>query len=164
MRSLDSWTFGWLNGSMCSSRLTTAVACSHTQKSPPSGPSVQASAPEPAPAPIATRITSTAGDRHSGACVEDTTTGSRPTPSLPVDSATSCSAQSPNPGCVAGSAHTTSLSRPSATAAVRTAPSAAPADSPASSAACARAAEASSAAGSTPASAVGVRPKAVSAL
>src|SRR5690606_19193598 len=98
--------------------------------------------------------------RKPGALTPSTTTGSTPVPCLPVDSATSCSIQSPSPtGVGAASA---ALSRPAA-------PSAAPSSRaglslPADSDSASAAASSSSAAASTPASAVGTRPNADSAL
>ena len=57
-----------------------------------------------------------------GASVPSTTTGRIPVPFLPVDSATSCSTQSPNPAYAAPPDARTSLSTPARAACPRSAP------------------------------------------
>ena len=104
---LASSTFGWSNGLMPISRPATAVAYSHS-----SSLAAQRSgrwrhpSRRTAGSPGRSRRRSGRGAPGSrpgrrpakpGAAGSSTTTGSRPRPFLPVDSAISCSAQSPNP-------------------------------------------------------------------
>jgi hypothetical protein len=93
---LAASTSGWSNGLIPSSRPTIAVAYSHSRNWPPSAPSMPISAPCVA-SPMAIGVASDRASVNSGSSGFSTTTGSRPVPFLPVDSAMSCSAQSPKP-------------------------------------------------------------------
>ena len=63
------------------------------------------------------------GGTVPGASGDSTTTGSKPRPDLPVDSAISCSAQSPKPSMPEPESASTTLSRPSTPAPPSAAPS-----------------------------------------
>src|SRR4051794_40221678 len=111
--SLLSVTFGWSNGLIPRIRPVIAVAYSHPRNCAPSGPTTPTDGPgSGAGAP--TTASSASGVCAPGACTDSSATGRMPRPSLPVDSAISCSAQSPKPRMgVSDSASTMpTLSRP----------------------------------------------------
>src|SRR3954453_19075490 len=111
--SLLSVTFGWSNGLIPRIRPVIAVAYSHPRNCAPSGPTAPTDGPgSGAGAP--TTASSASGVCAPGACTDSSATGRMPRPSLPVDSAISCSAQSPKPRMgVSDSASTMpTLSRP----------------------------------------------------
>ena len=117
--SLLSVTLGWSNGLMPSSRPARAVAASQTRNCAPER-SVdrhvrarrRCRASPPAAARRRTVTVSTSAPVAPGAVGVSTTTGRMPVPSLPVDSATSCSAQSPRPVMPVPSSTRAILSRP----------------------------------------------------
>ncbi len=168
MLALDSATLGWSNGLIRSARPATAVAYSQSRNCAPSGPETlvpDALAGSSTPGGFSVTRCVSAASVKPGAVVDSTTTGSRPLPSLPVDSATSCSAQSPKPTMPEPASASASLSWPDTAPPPRAAPSTsaglpASRDSDGSSAA----ASSSSCSTSTPASALGTSPKADSAL
>ena len=99
MLSLHSCTFGWSNGLMPSTRPATAVAYSQARNCAPSGPvdrRCRVGARRGAPTAHDARRRSAVAS-VPGRVGLSTTTGRMPVPSLPVDSAISCSAQSPRP-------------------------------------------------------------------
>ena len=96
-------TSGWSNGLIPMSRPATEVAYSHSSICAPSGARRRRPAGSRAGPPCGRRadVTSTASGvlgSKLGASRDGTTTGRTPLPFLPVDSAMSCSAQSPTPG------------------------------------------------------------------
>ena len=78
------------------------------------------------PGPRVTSTSSPVLGAKFGAARDGTTTGRMPLPSLPVDSAMSCSAQSPNPAMPEPLSASTTLSTPAALATPRSAPSRSP--------------------------------------
>ena len=95
--SLDSATFGWSNGLMPSSRPATAMAYSQTRNWAPSGPETDG-VHRPGRVAQGDQVRRRGLARSPARPRRSTTTGRIPRPSLPVDSAISCSAQSPKPG------------------------------------------------------------------
>ena len=82
----------------------TAVACSHSNSCAPRGASTLTPHPDlvrtsskSQPGPKLASTSSGVLGEKLGAVGDSTITGSTPLPSLPVDSAISCSAQSPKP-------------------------------------------------------------------
>ena len=111
-------TSGWSNGLIPISRPATTVAYSQSSICAPSGASTAAPHPEAGsasmctPVPIVTSTSSGVLGSKLGASRTGTTTGRMPWPSLPVDSAISCSAQSPKPGMPEPLSARTTLSTP----------------------------------------------------
>ncbi len=165
-------TSGWSNGLIPISRPATAVAYSHSSICAPSVASTDTPNPEAGRTESNTKSGPTVHSTSSGllgwkfgASRPSTTTGRMPLPSLPVDSATSCSAQSPKPGYGAPASAMTSLSTPARLATPSRAPSRRPGLSTESASRAGRIASASSssAAMSAPASPLGTSPNAVRA-
>ena len=170
--SLALSTSGWSKGLMPMIRPATEVAYSHISIWAPSGASTLTPQPDlvrtsskSQPGPKLPRISSALLGEKLAAAGDSTITGRMPLPSLPVDSAISCSAQSPKPAYGASALHSTSLSTPARLATPRSAPSRRPGLSTESASRCGRmaSASASSAPMSAPASPLGTSPKAVSA-
>src|SRR3712207_2845143 len=109
--SSDSTTSGWSNGLVPSTRPTTAVAYSQPRNCAPSVPVTPTEGPGSTGSPPTT-TSSASGAVAPGASGDSTTTGSRPRPSLPVDPATNCSAQSPKPVIAEPPSARVTLSRP----------------------------------------------------
>ena len=114
MFSFDSCTFGWSNGLIPSTQPATAVAYSQSRNCAPSGPDDRGDRVRRRPRPGEPEQHQ--GDVRRRWCrarsAPSTTTGSMPVPCLPVDSAISCSAQSPKPTMPEPASAITSLSRP----------------------------------------------------
>ena len=142
MLSFASCTSGWSNGLIASAQPATAVANSAKKKIRPRSPapaavSVTVGCPAAANAATASawrgsgasasrRCTNTRSGPYAPASTSGSSAiGRIPRPCLPVDSATSCSAQSPN-AVSGGSTTNVSLSRPR----LASSPSAAPSHSP----------------------------------
>src|SRR3954467_14643115 len=163
--SLLSVTFGWSNGLIPRIRPVIAVAYSHPRNCAPSGPTTPTDGPgSGAGAP--TTASSASGVCAPGACTDSSATGRMPRPSLPVDSAISCSAQSPKPRMgVSDSASTMpTLSRPVRKTAPRATPSARAALPGSARCSASVSASVSSSPTSAPASALGTSPNADRAL
>ena len=148
-------------------RLATAVAYSQSRNCAPSGAATSMLEESEVKASTTLIKTMSLGVLATSALSLERTTGRTPLPSLPVDSAISCSAQSPKPTIEDWSATMPTLStltEPFVLAA-KTAPSKRPGFEASSALSCALASRASlkSASMSTPARPAGTRPKAVSA-